>query len=64
MNKTSDTIVAISTGASSGAISIVRLSGDNAISIADQIFLSMQKKKPSEFLPRFLNHLPLILVKI
>lgn len=55
MNKTSDTIVAISTGASSGAISIVRLSGDNAISIADQIFLSMQKKKPSEFLPRFLT---------
>ncbi len=44
-----DTIVAISTGASSGAISIVRMSGDNAINIADQIFSTAKNKKPSNF---------------
>ena len=33
-----ETIVAISTGSSSGAISIVRMSGDKSIKIADRIF--------------------------
>lgn len=55
MNMTSETIVAISTGASSGAISIVRMSGDDAIKIADQIFLSIKNSKPSSFAPRMLT---------
>ena len=50
-----ETIVAISTGASSGAISIVRLSGDNAVGIADKIFCSVKKSKPSTFEPRMLT---------
>ena len=49
-----DTIVAVSTGASSGAISIVRMSGNNAISIADKIFVSLKNNKPSAFQPRLL----------
>lgn len=49
-----DTIVAISTGASSGAVSIVRLSGMNAVSIADKIFVSKKNDKPSNFVPRML----------
>ena len=47
MEKT-DTIAAISTGASSGAIAIVRLSGSKATKIADEIF-SAGGKKPSSF---------------
>ena len=54
MENLQDTIVAISTGASSGAISIVRLSGKNSIDIADKIFCSNSGKKPSEFTPRML----------
>jgi tRNA modification GTPase len=50
-----DTIVAISTGSSAGAISIVRLSGPNAVNIADQIFESNAGKKPSEFSARYLE---------
>ena len=49
-----DTIVAVSTGSSSGAISIVRMSGENAVSIADMIFLTAKKQKPSTFAPRML----------
>lgn len=49
-----DTIVAVSTGASSGAISIVRLSGDKAIAIADAIFCTQSNLKPSGFVPRML----------
>lgn len=49
-----DTIVAISTGTSSGAISIVRMSGKDAISIADKIFVGLNKSKPSSFMPRLL----------
>ena len=49
-----DTIVAISTGTSSGAISIVRLSGKDSISIADKIFTSLKNNKPSSFQPRLL----------
>lgn len=40
-----DTIAAISTPMGEGAIAIVRLSGDEAIQIADRIFLSPNKKK-------------------
>lgn len=50
-----DTIVAISTGTSSGAISIVRMSGSNAIHIADQMFLTSKNKKASELTPRMLT---------
>lgn len=53
--KNNDTIVAISTGASSGAISIVRLSGENAIKIADAIFSTAKNEKPSDFVPRMLT---------
>ena len=49
-----DTIVAISTPLSSGAISIVRMSGEKAVEIADKIFLSKSNKKPSEFQARML----------
>ena len=49
-----DTIVAVSTGASSGAISIVRMSGKESISIADKLFSSIKNKKPSSFMPRLL----------
>ena len=52
--ETKDTIVAISTGASSGAISIVRMTGSSAVEIADKIFASTKNKKPSSFVPRML----------
>ena len=54
-NLNQDTIVAISTGASSGAISIVRLSGSNAIKIADQIFSTAKNKTASMLTPRMLT---------
>ena len=47
-----DTIVAISTGASSGAISIVRMTGTESVNIADQIFCTRKNQKPSSFEPR------------
>lgn len=53
-NLINETIVAISTGSSSGAISIVRMSGENSIQIADEIFLTKTGKKPSEFEARYL----------
>jgi len=43
-----DTIVAISTAAGEGGIGIVRLSGKKSLSIADKIFLTKSKKKPSK----------------
>lgn len=49
-----DTIVAISTGASSGAVSIVRLSGTSALKIADEIFVGLSDGQPSSFVPRML----------
>ena len=52
--ESNDTIVAVSTGASSGAISIVRMSGKDAISIADKLFVSLKNKVPSSFQPRLL----------
>ena len=45
---TDDTIAAISTPAGQGGIGIVRMSGNNAIHIADKIFRSPNKLKPSK----------------
>lgn len=53
-NLYNDTIVAVSTGSSSGAISIVRMTGENSIKIADEIFATKSGKKPSEFVARYL----------
>ena len=55
MKNLKDTIVAISTGSTSGAISIVRLSGEKAINIADKLFVSNKKTKPSSFNARYLE---------
>jgi tRNA modification GTPase len=44
-----DTIVAVSTPLGEGGIGIVRLSGKKALSIADKIFVSKDKTKPSGF---------------
>ena len=52
---TSNTIVALSTPNLAGAISIVRLSGSEAIEIADKLFISNKNKKPSGFTPRMLE---------
>lgn len=51
----SDTIVGISTPLSSGAISIVRMSGEKAIEIADKVFKSSKNLTPSSFTPRMLT---------
>jgi tRNA modification GTPase len=45
MNSLDDTIAAISTPIGEGGIGIVRLSGKNAVSIADKIFSSPKSKK-------------------
>ena len=45
-----DTIAAISTPVGEGAISLVRIAGENAIAVADKIFRG--KSKPSEFTPQ------------
>ena len=50
-----DTIVAISTGSSSGAISIVRMSGEKAVIIADQMFSTAKNLKASNLTPRMLT---------
>ncbi|MDD5245755.1 MAG: tRNA uridine-5-carboxymethylaminomethyl(34) synthesis GTPase MnmE [Candidatus Omnitrophica bacterium] len=44
-----DTIVAIATSQGEGAIGIVRLSGKDALKIADKIFLERSGRKPSKF---------------
>ncbi|MCG3056161.1 hypothetical protein KZ287_28755, partial [Escherichia coli] len=43
-----DTIAAISTPMGEGAIAIVRLSGEEAVSIADRIFKSVSNKSLNE----------------
>ena len=48
-NFNEDTIVAVSTAIGEGGIGIVRLSGGGAIRIADRIFMSPDKRKPSKF---------------
>lgn len=45
----SDTIVAIATPIGESGIGIVRISGKDALSIADKIFVSKDGKKPSSF---------------
>jgi tRNA modification GTPase len=45
----SDTIAAISTPTGEGAISLIRISGENAIAVADKIFCGVDK--PSNFAP-------------
>jgi len=47
--KLDDTIVAVSTPIGEGGIGIVRLSGKDALKIADKIFLPRNGKKPSDF---------------
>ncbi|MBN1913775.1 MAG: tRNA uridine-5-carboxymethylaminomethyl(34) synthesis GTPase MnmE [Candidatus Omnitrophica bacterium] len=44
-----DTIAAISTAAGTSGIGIVRISGKDAFSVADKIFTSKDKIKPSQF---------------
>ena len=44
-----DTIVAVSTPIGEGGIGIIRLSGADALKIADEIFVSRDNKRPSEF---------------
>ena len=45
MIKLSDTIAAIATGMNQGGIGIIRVSGDNAISVVDSIFVPKRKGK-------------------
>jgi len=45
----SDTIAAVATSIGESGIGIVRMSGKDALKIADKIFLSKDKRKPSEF---------------
>ena len=44
-----DTIAAISTATGEGGIGIVRLSGQDALSIASKIFVGLDKKNPREY---------------
>ena len=44
-----DTIVAISTPVGEGGIGIVRMSGKDSLNIADKVFLSRNKSRPSRF---------------
>jgi len=44
-----DTIAAVTTAIGESGIGIVRISGKDALAIADRIFLSREKNKPSEF---------------
>lgn len=53
---TTKTIVAISTPIGPGGISVVRMSGENSIKIADSLFRSIKGKCPSDFKT---NHLTL-----
>lgn len=48
--KLDDTIAAISTPVGEGGIGIVRLSGKDALKIADRIFVSKDGVKPSRFM--------------
>lgn len=52
---TEKTIVAISTPIGVGGISVVRISGKNAIDIADKLFIDLKGRKPSKFKSRELN---------
>ena len=54
-NMQNETIAGISTPLSNGAISIVRMSGEKAIEIADKVFKSSKNLTPSSFTPRMLT---------
>ena len=43
--KNQDTIAAIATGTTNAGISIIRISGSNAISVADTLFVSKKENK-------------------
>ena len=49
INSLDDTIAAIATAQGIAGIGIVRISGKGALKIADKIFLSKDKNKPSKF---------------
>ncbi|MBN1354596.1 MAG: tRNA uridine-5-carboxymethylaminomethyl(34) synthesis GTPase MnmE [Candidatus Omnitrophica bacterium] len=49
LHNTEDTIAAVSTPVGEGGIGIVRLSGKKALTIADKIFVSKEKSKPSSY---------------
>ena len=49
LNNIDDTIVAIATPTGAGGIGIVRLSGPQALTVADQMFVTKKGKKPSGF---------------
>ena len=54
-NLCSNTIAAISTPLSSGAISVVRMSGQEAVQIADKVFSTKDGRTPSSFTPRMMT---------
>ena len=49
LNNINDTIAAISTSLGQGAIGIVRLSGGQALIIADAMFITKNRSRPSQF---------------
>lgn len=55
LKEKNNTIVALSTPLGVGAICIVRMSGNDAITIADKIFRNLKGKTPSEFEARKLE---------
>lgn len=54
-NTTSNTIAVISTPLSSGAISVVRMSGPESVKIADKVFKTKDNMHPSSFTPRMMT---------
>lgn len=54
-NSMSNTIAVISTPLSSGAISVVRMSGNEAVKIADKVFKTKDGQTPSSFTPRMMT---------
>ncbi|TAN43248.1 MAG: tRNA uridine-5-carboxymethylaminomethyl(34) synthesis GTPase MnmE [Nitrospirae bacterium] len=56
MNHINDTIAAISTPPGEGGIGIVRLSGSNAVLIADKVFVSSRNKRLAELKSHSLTH--------
>lgn len=54
--KNEDTICAISTPIGEGGIGIIRISGKDAIAIAERIFFSKKNKKLSEFLSHTIHY--------
>src|SRR5574344_1473253 len=49
-----DKIVALSTPVGRGGIGIIRLSGDNALAIAEKLFASSELKKENEITPKYM----------